>query len=99
MRRAVRFLRDTPCAALLIVQLLGVIVYPFLEGSGAGRAVFSVLGILILGLVLLAVRSTSGLTWVAVLLGEGADNRRRAPVVRPRQCGLGGREGVPAPST
>jgi hypothetical protein len=31
--------------------------------------VFSVLGILILGLVLLAVRSTPALTWLAVLLG------------------------------
>jgi hypothetical protein len=49
-----------------------VLLYPFMEGSGAGRAVFSVLGIVILGLVLLAVRSTPALTWFAVLLGVPA---------------------------
>jgi hypothetical protein len=61
--------RREPSALLLAAQLAAVLVYPFLEGSGAGRAVFSVLGIAILGLVLLAVRSTPALTWVAVLLG------------------------------
>ena len=49
-----------------------MLLYPFMEGSGAGRAVFSVLGIVILGLVLLAVRSTPALTWFAVLLGVPA---------------------------
>ena len=37
-----------------------------------GRAVFSALGILLLGLVLLAVRPTPALTWLAVLLGVPA---------------------------
>ena len=40
-----------------------------MESSEVGRALFSVFGILILGLVVLAVRSTPGLTWVGVLLG------------------------------
>ncbi len=61
--------RREPSAILFAAQLAAVLVYPFLEGSGAGRAVFSLLGIAILGLVLLAVRSTPGLTWLAVLLG------------------------------
>jgi hypothetical protein len=39
-----------------------------MEGSGAGRALFSVFGIAILGLVVLTVRSSPGLTWVGVLL-------------------------------
>jgi hypothetical protein len=64
--------RREPSALLLAAQLAAVLVYPFLEGSGAGRAVFSVLGIAILGLVLLAVRSTPAHTWVAVLLGVPA---------------------------
>ena len=34
-----------------------------------GRAIFSLFGILVLGLVLLAVRSSPAHTWVAVLLG------------------------------
>ena len=40
-----------------------------MEGKDVGRALFSVFGIAILGLVVLAVRSTPGLTWVVVLLG------------------------------
>ena len=65
-------MRREPSALLLAAQLAAVLVYPFLEGGGAGRAVFSVLGIAILGLVLLAVRSTPAHTWVAVLLGVPA---------------------------
>jgi len=64
-----RIFRREPSALLLAVQLAAVLVYPFLEGDGPGRAIFSLLGILILGLVLLAVRATPALTWVAVLLG------------------------------
>src|SRR6478735_6403687 len=40
-----------------------------MENSGAGRAVFSLFGILILGLVVLAVRSSPGLTEVALIFG------------------------------
>src|SRR5215213_1925389 len=40
-----------------------------MEGSDAGRALFSVFGIAILSLVVLAVRSSPGLTWIGVLLG------------------------------
>jgi hypothetical protein len=45
-----------------------VLLYPFMEGSGAGRALFSVFGIGILGLVVLAVRSSPAVTWVSLLL-------------------------------
>jgi hypothetical protein len=61
--------RREPSALLLAAQLVGVLLYPFMEGSDAGRALFSVFGIAILGLVVLAVRRTPGLTWVAVVLG------------------------------
>jgi hypothetical protein len=61
--------RRQPSAILLAAQLAGVLLYPFMESSGAGRALFSVFGIAILGLVVLAVRSSTGLTWVVVLLG------------------------------
>ena len=61
--------RREPSALLLAGQLVGVLLYPFMEGSDAGRALFSVFGIAILGLVVLAVRKTPGLTWVAVVLG------------------------------
>jgi ion channel len=61
--------RKEPSAILLAAQLAAVLLYPFTEDSDVGRAVFSVLGIGILVLVLLAVRSTPALTMVAVLLG------------------------------
>ena len=54
---------------LLFAQLAGVVLYPFMEASDAGRALFSVFGIAILGLVVLAVRRSPALTWVGVLLG------------------------------
>ena len=53
-----RFARREPSAVLLAVQLGAVLLYPFMEDSDAGRALFSVFGIGVLGLVLLAVRST-----------------------------------------
>jgi Ion channel len=65
------FARREPSAILLAIQLAGVLVYPFLTGS-VGRALLSVFGILVLGLVVLAVRDTPGLTWVALLLGGPA---------------------------
>ena len=61
--------RRQPSALLLAGQLAGVLLYPFMEGSDTGRALFSVFGIAILGLVVLAVRSSPALTWVSVLLG------------------------------
>lgn len=61
--------RRQPSAILLAGQLLGVLVYPAMEGSDVGRALFSVFGIGILGLVLLAVRSSPAHTWVALMLG------------------------------
>lgn len=67
--RVLAFARRYPSAVLLATQLAALLVYPFLDESDAGRAVFSALGIMILGLVLLAVRSTPALTWFAVLLG------------------------------
>ena len=60
--------RREPSAILLAAQLAGVLLYPFMEGS-VGRSLFSVFGILILVLVVLAVRSSPGLSWVGALLG------------------------------
>jgi hypothetical protein len=64
--------RKEPSAVLLFAQLAAVLLYPFTEDSDAGQAVFSVLGIAILVLVLLAVRSTPALLWVGILLGVPA---------------------------
>ena len=61
--------RRQPSAILLAAQLAAVLLYPFMEGSDVGRALFSVFGIAILGLVVLAVRSTPALSWVTFVLG------------------------------
>ena len=64
-----KFARREPSAVLLAAQLAGVLLYPFMESSDVGRSLFSVFGIAILSLVVMAVRSSPGLTWVGVLLG------------------------------
>jgi hypothetical protein len=61
-------LRETPCAVLLAVQFLGVLLYPFLEDSFRGRQLFALFGLVVLGLVVFALRVTPAFTWVAVLL-------------------------------
>jgi hypothetical protein len=64
--------RRQPSAILLAVQLSGLILYPFMQGNDVRRSLFSVFGIAVLGLVLLAVRSSPALTWIGVLLGAPA---------------------------
>jgi hypothetical protein len=68
----IRLARREPSAVLLIAQLAGLLLYPFMEGDDVRRSLFSMFGILVLGLVLLAVRKSSALTWVAVALGVPA---------------------------
>ena len=63
-----RLARQEPSATLLAAQLASLLLYPFMENSGAGRALFSLLGMAILGLVLLAVRSSPAWTGFGVLL-------------------------------
>ena len=58
------------CAVLLAVQFLGVLLYPFLEGSLQGRQLFALFGLFVLGLVVFAVRATPGLTWIAGILAQ-----------------------------
>ena len=62
------FARRTPCAVLLAVQFLGVLLYPFLEESFQGRQLFGLFGLLVLALVMFALRATPALTWVATTL-------------------------------
>ena len=68
MRHWVRFLRATPCLVLLLVQLGGVVIYPFMAESFVGRAAFSVFGLLVLMLTIVALRATPYFTWVGALV-------------------------------
>lgn len=54
---------------LLAVQLAGIVVYPFLGSQPLGRAIFGLIGLLVLGLAVAAVRLTPALTWISIGLG------------------------------
>ena len=68
----IRFARRTPCAVLLAAQLIGILLYPFLEDSFAGRQIFALFGLLVLALAIIAVRATPALWWVAALIATPA---------------------------
>ena len=55
-------------AGLLGVQLLGVVLYPLMETSPRGRALFGVFGLLVLALALAVVQRGPWLTWLGVTL-------------------------------
>ena len=58
-----------PSAVLLAVQLLGVLLYPFMDESPIGRAALSSFALVVIFLAVRAVRATPALLWVALLLG------------------------------
>ena len=53
-----------PSAILLVVQLIGVLVYPFMEDTTDGRVVFEIFGALVLALAIWSVRESPGPTWI-----------------------------------
>ena len=57
-----------PSAILLLVQLMGMLLYPFLEGTQAGLVAFNVFGVTVLALTTRMVKRTPGLTWISVTL-------------------------------
>jgi hypothetical protein len=63
------FLRREPSATLLAAQIAGVLLYPFMGDNDAGRALFGLFGVVILGLVVRTIRATAAFTWVAVVVG------------------------------
>lgn len=65
----VRQLRDHPSAALLACQLVAILAYPFFSDTAVGRALLGVVGIIVVGLALWAVRRTPALNVVAFSLG------------------------------
>ncbi len=53
----IAFVRRTPSGAILTAQLVGVLADPFMERTTVGRAAFAILGITVLSLAVLAVRT------------------------------------------
>ncbi|GAA2095081.1 ion channel [Microlunatus panaciterrae] len=69
MSRVLRSVLDHPSAVLLVVQLIGVLIYPFMEESPAGRVIFETFGLFVLALAIWSVRDSAGPTWIALAIG------------------------------
>lgn len=54
-----------PSAVLLLVQLSGMLLYPFIEDTRGGHVVFNAFGIVILTMTVLMVRRTPGHAWIS----------------------------------
>jgi len=72
MRNVLRWVKREPSAVLLLVQLLSVLAFPFLEETHAGRAAFSALAILVLTLAVRAVNNSPAWLWVSIVLAVPA---------------------------
>lgn len=57
-----------PCAVLLFVQILGILLYPLIEDTSAGRPLFGLIGLLVLGAALYVVKRGPWLTGFGVVL-------------------------------
>jgi ion channel len=58
-----------PSAVLLVVQLLGVLLFPFMDESPVGRAALSLFALVVLLLAVRAVQATPALVWISILIG------------------------------
>ena len=58
-----------PSAVLLIFQLIGVLLYPFMADEALGRVLFELFGAAVLALAIWSVRASPGPLWISVTLG------------------------------
>lgn len=68
MTNPVTYFRTHPSAGLLLVQLLGVLLYPWMETAPRGRMLLWLFGLVVLGNALRVVRRSPWLSWVALTL-------------------------------
>lgn len=57
-----------PCATLLVVQLAGLVLFPFVEGSSLDVFLIGLFGILVLIVTIAIVHRTSGSVWVSLVI-------------------------------
>ena len=72
LNRAAELVKANPCGVLLAAQVLGIVLYAFLELNPAdaiGRLVLSLFGMFVLVMALRVVRATPALTWLGVVIG------------------------------
>lgn len=72
LRVALDQTRRHPSAVLLAVQLIGVLIYPYMDTSTPGRLAFETFGLLVLLLAVLSIRELPGPTWIVVSLASAA---------------------------
>ena len=82
--------RGHPSALLLIVQLLGVVLYPFMESTRAGAPSLAIFGMIVLYVTIRMVRRTPWLTWISVGLAIPTSLLLLAQVVMADQLQLVG---------
>lgn len=66
------YLLRHPAATLLVVQLLGLFLYPLMEDNDAGRAAFGIFGIVVLALAVRVVNRSPAINWIGWLLATPA---------------------------
>ncbi|MHB1056409.1 MAG: ion channel [Rhodanobacter sp.] len=71
LRWVVRIIRH-PSAVLLLVQLTGLLLYPFIEDTRPARALFGAFGVLVLGLAVSMVHRTRGHAWISFCIAVPA---------------------------
>ena len=62
------YLRRTPSAGLLLVQLAGILLYPWMETSPRGRGLLAAFGLVVLGVAVRVVRKSPWATWLGFVL-------------------------------
>lgn len=62
------YLARHPSALLLLIQLLGVLLYPWMENTSFGRTLFGAFGLVVLGATLRLVRRSAAQAWIGFLL-------------------------------
>jgi hypothetical protein len=72
-----------PSAILLVVQLLGVLVYPYMEETGPGAVLFEIFGAVVLALAIWSIRASPGPTWIAVTLAVVASGLSIVDAISP----------------
>ncbi|HEU4852013.1 MAG TPA: ion channel [Telluria sp.] len=63
--KSLRLMTRHPSAILMLVQLTGMLIYPFLENTAGGKTIFNVVGIIVLIFAARMVRNTPGHAWVS----------------------------------
>ncbi len=71
LRWQVRIVRH-PSAVLLLVQLAGLLLYPFIENTRTGPSLFGAFGVLVLGLTITMVHRAAGRAWISACIAVPA---------------------------